>query len=363
MNSELSYWLAFTKIPNIGPVRFQKIRKHFNSLEEAWHAPHGDFITAGIPSNIAQEITLRRSEVNPDSLIAELVQNKVLAVTLEDEAYPKLLKEIPDAPPVLYYKGDLGDDELLLSVVGTRKMSPYGKQVVETLVPSAIRAGATIVSGLALGVDAHAHTTCLTRNGRTIAVLASGLDTNSIYPSHNRFIAKKIISEGGLLVSERPIGATPLKTHFPQRNRIIAGLSQATLVIEAAQKSGANITAYQALEYNRSVGAVPGSMFSPLSTGCHALLQKGAAVVSSADDVLSLLGISDHSMKDKAIPRDLLTEQEEALYAFISFEPTSFDSIVQKTGLDAASTARLITHLEMKGYITDTGGRQYVKIV
>lgn len=366
MSSELSYWLAFAKIKSIGPIRFNKLIDYFETLETAWSAPKSELMAAGLPPASVDEIILRRSEIDPDILIAELVQNKIRAVTLHDDTYPKLLKKIPDAPPVLFFKGSLEPDQLSLAVVGSRSITDYGKSAIDSLIPPLARAGITIVSGLAFGVDAYAHNACIEANGRTIAVLASGLDTQNIYPSHHRYLVDTIIASGGLVVSEFPIGIAPIKAHFPQRNRIIAGLTQATIVIEAAKKSGSLITAGQALEYNRDVGAVPGSIFSNMSHGCNHLLQQGAQAITSPLDVFELLGIETKPTDTISAveTREACTPEASQLLALISHTPTHIDTLLEKTIKSASELAPLLMELEIKGYIKNTGGSKYaLKII
>lgn len=357
MNSELQYWLGFSQITKIGPVRFTKLIKHFDSLEQAWSASAYDIERAGIPHNISEEIVLRRSQVDLDALIGELVKNRVRAVTILDDDYPELLKNIPTAPPLLYFKGNLKKEKHIISIVGTRKMSDYGKSVVDKLIQDIAQAGVTVVSGLAFGIDAQVHQSCIEHNCRTMAVVASGLDDQSMYPSRNRYIAQEIIKNNGAIFSENPLYTIPQKHDFPQRNRIIAGMSQLTIVVEAAERSGSLITAIAALDFNRDVGAVPGNIYSPTSVGCHAIIKKGAYPITDAEDILSLLNI-DNNKNAKTIP---LTPEENNIIKHISHEPVDIDIIAKTANLPVQQVLGIITRLEIKGCIERSSGNKFFK--
>ncbi len=240
---DLKYWVALNNFSKFGPVRFKKLIKIFSNLKEAFYATATELIRAGIEPNIAEEFIAARQEIIPDSLMEKLEKEAVAVVTINDQRYPKLLTQIYDPPALLYYKGKLSEqDEFAVAVVGARKYSNYGRQVAEQIVKDLTNNNLTIVSGLALGIDCIAHETSLSHNGRTIAVLGSGLDKQNIYPTQNRYLADKIVASGGVIFSEFPLGTLPLKHHFPQRNRLISGLSLATLIIEAGEKSGSLIT-------------------------------------------------------------------------------------------------------------------------
>ena len=246
---DLKYWLCFSQFNNIGPARWQRLLKYFPDMESAFKAGHNELVQAGLEPEIAQELISARARIEPEALLDRLDKEKVGAMTIKDTAYPAQLKEIHGAPPLLYYKGDINiTNELCLAVVGARKYTPYGKQAAEHLVYVLAANRLVIVSGLALGIDAIAHETALAVNGLTVAVLGAGLDRQNIYPSANRYLADKILSSGGALVSEFPLGMAPLKHNFPQRNRVISGLSVGTLVVEANEGSGSLITAKHALD-------------------------------------------------------------------------------------------------------------------
>ena len=359
MDNELLFFNAFNQIPSIGPVRFRKLLTHFPNLETAWRAGAAEFLAAGLEDNVVAEIMGARGQIDPEEELAKLKSRQVELLTIRDAAYPKLLKEIPNPPAVLYIKGELlPADELSVAVVGTRKISPYGRQVAEDIVRQLTGAGVTITSGLALGVDAVAHRSVLENGGRTLAVLACGLD--SIYPASNRQIGESIAAGHGALISELPLGTPPLKHHFPNRNRIIAGLSLGTVVIEAAAESGALITARHALEQNRQVFAVPGSIYNPGSVGPNNLLKMGAKPVTSAADILEDLNLGhlEEQIKTQEVAGD--NEEETAILKLLTREPIHIDSIVKTAGLSASAVAATLTIMEMKGKVRNLGANQYV---
>ncbi len=275
--------------------------------------------------------------------------------------YPKLLAKIYDPPKVLYYRGDLSIcDQPTLAVVGSRKFSPYGQQACQHIVGPLARQGMVIVSGLALGIDGISHQTALDNQGKTIAVLGSGVDDNSIFPVTNRHLARKIIENKNLIISEFPCGFRPTSYSFPTRNRIIAGLSLGTLIIEAAEKSGALITASCALDYNREVFAVPNPIFSPTSAGVNNLIKNGAFPVTLPADITKILNIQD--IKQTMIVRQLIpaSKQEEAIYKILSKEPKHIDLIIKQTNLDSHIVNGTLTLMEIKGLVKNVGNMMYI---
>src|SRR3989344_3929142 len=343
-NNELKYWLAFNQINEIGPVRFQKILAYFPDLKTAWQAPTKDF-----------------QEISPDEELEKIKAKKINVATILDDNYPKLLKEIYAPPPLLYYLGVLDlNDQNPLAVVGTRKMTSYGQQVTQKIVSDLASAGLTIISGLALGVDACAHQTALAVGGKTAAVLGHGLD--QIYPMSNRLLAKKILQNNGALISEFPLGMLPFKSNFPQRNRIIAGLSLGTLVVEAGLESGALITAQFALEQNREVFAVPGDINRFGSQGPNQLIKNGAKMVSAADDILEFLNIKqikNFNLANKILPQ---TEEEKIIQKALANEPRHIDKIAQLVRLDISIVSATLTMMEMKGLVKNLGNQIYQNV-
>ncbi len=358
---DLKYWVALNNFPKFGPVRIKRLKKHFPNMESAFKASANELNRAGIENKLTDEFLAARININPDQLLEQLNQEGINVITIENKNYPKLLSEIYDPPQLLYYKGQLEtQDEFALAVVGTRKYTNYGKQVAEQIVKDLALNNLTIVSGLALGIDALSHLAALEVKGRTIAILGSGLDKQSIYPSANRYLADKIIASGGAVISEFPLGTPPLKHHFPQRNRIISGLSLGTLVIEAGEKSGALITASHALEQNREVFTVPGSIYSPASAGPNQLIKLGAKTVTSAADIIETLDLAQVTAyidNKKIIPE---SAEEEKIISHLTHEPAHINELVRLTKLDTGIINSTLTIMEMKGMIRNLGGMQYV---
>ncbi|HPA25985.1 MAG TPA: DNA-processing protein DprA [bacterium] len=361
-NPELKYWLAFLKLPKVGPVRLRKILRYFGSLKIAWSGEAMDFIAAGVEEDIVLGMLSKRQEINLEQLLEQMKQENIHAVTLEDKFYPKLLREIYNPPPVIFFKGTLNleADEFSLGVVGTRKYSPYGARVTPEIVRELTNKGLVIVSGLALGIDSMVHEATLEVKGRTIAVLGSGLDSKNIYPAFNKYLSEKIVANDGLLVSEYAPGTEPLKGNFPQRNRIISGLSLGILVIEAPESSGALLTARFALEQNREVFAIPGSIYSANSFGPNNLIRMGAKLVTGADDILEALNLNlvkEFVMTKKIVPDSL---EEAKILENLSGEPIHVDELVRLTKLDTALLNSTLTLMEMKGRVRNLGSMMYV---
>ena len=359
MQTDHPYFNAFNLIPQIGSVRMRKLRNFFPDLETAWQAEHGELLRSGLEENIVNKILETRKIVDPHEEYSKLGVLNISMITLSDQDYPKLLLEISNPPPVIYMRGQLaGQDAMSIAVVGTRKFTSYGKQVAGDLVAALVRANLTIVSGLALGIDALAHKVAIDHDGRTVAVLACGLD--SIYPASNRLLAEEILQKNGVIISELPLGTPPLKHHFPHRNRIISGLSLGTLVIEAAADSGSLITAQHALDQNRQVFAVPGSIFNPGSVGSNNLLKLGAKPVTKAADILEELNLE--TLQTELITQEIIgdNEEEQAILKLLKREPTHIDLVVKTSGLPAATVAATLMIMEMKGKVRNLGANQYV---
>jgi len=280
---------------------------------------------------------------------------EIKTININDENYPKLLKEIEDSPEVLFYRGELKPEENCFAVVGTRMASSYGKQVALEIAGDLAEAGLTIVSGLAPGIDTFCHQATLERNKRTIAVLGTGVDKKSIYPQSNLKLAEKILETGGCLISEYPPGTPGSKFTFPNRNRIISGLSLGVLVVEAKQKSGALITARHAFEQKRKVFAIPGSIHSLNSKGCHYLIKKGAKLVENANDILKELNLPcSRFYLEQEIKGE--NEEENIILNVLKEEALDIDKIIEKTKLSAAAAASTLAILEIKGKVRNLGG-------
>jgi len=281
---------------------------------------------------------------------------EIKTVSINDKNYPKLLKEIKDPPEVLFYRGELKPKENCFAVVGTRMSSPYGKQVALEIAGDLAEAGLIIVSGLAPGIDTFSHQAAVERGKRTIAVLGTGLDEKSIYPQSNLKLAEKILETGGALISEYPPGTRGTQFTFPQRNRIISGLSLGVLVVEAKQKSGALITAHYGFEQNRKVFAVPGPIHSSNSRGCHYLIKKGAKLVENANDILKELNLPE--LTSPGLMRGE-TEEENLILGVLKEGVLDIDKIIEKTKLSAATVASTLAVLEIKGKVRNLGGNTY----
>ncbi len=283
--------------------------------------------------------------------------NDITTISINDAAYPPALKEIHNAPRTLYVRGTLpARDALALAVVGTRTPSAYGKQITPGIVRELVRHGATIVSGLALGIDGIAHEATLASGGVTVAVLGSGIDDASIYPPSHKTLARRILESGGALISEYAPGTTPERFHFPERNRIIAGLSRGVLIIEAKEKSGALITATLALKENRDVFAVPGPITSEHSRGPNRLLREGAKAVLDAYDILEEYGI--YTAADTT-NEQALSENERAILKLLADGPRFADELSAATGRAPAELTTTLVALELAGRIINLGGGRF----
>ncbi|MFA5070481.1 MAG: DNA-processing protein DprA [Patescibacteria group bacterium] len=358
-SQEKIYWLFFSLIPEIGPVRFKKLYSYFKNLGDAYAASSFELLKAGLEEKMISIIQNKKKEIALEKEWQKLEKEKISLMTIKDTGYPALLKEIYDPPAVLYWQGEfINPSEFLFAVVGTRKPSSYGRQATEEIVRPLAQNKISIVSGLALGIDAVAHQATLDSGGRTIAVLGSGLDI--IHPRLNYRLAEKILENRGLILSEFPLGSPPLKPHFPQRNRVIAGLSLGTLIIEAPLRSGALITARFALEQNREVFCLPGSIFSPNSLGPNNLIKMGARPVTSYTDILNPLNLemAGEFQENQTISPD--TAEEKIILKILSRQPLHIDKIIEGSKLKPSIINSALTLMEMKGMVKNIGGMHYV---
>ena len=294
------------------------------------------------------------------NLIAEKMIDDIKTISIKDKTYPKLLREIKGAPKVIYYKGEILAEENCFAIVGTRMYSTYGKQVALEIAGDLAEAGLIIVSGLAPGIDTFAHQAVVERKKRTIAVLGTGVDEKSIYPQSNLKLAEKILATGGALISEYPPGTPGSRFSFPNRNRIISGLSLGVLVIEAKQKSGALITAEWAKKQSRKVFAIPGLIHSSNSKGPHYLIKNGAKLVENANDILTKLS-SVRELKFPSQSKIIIgeTEEENSILNALKEEILYIDQIIEKTKLPASKVAGILAILEIKGKVKNLGGNTY----
>lgn len=357
---KLQYWLALAQIPELTPLRLRKLLQLVhNDAAKAWHLSAQDLTNNGFDPASAQTIIAKIKQSDPSLALAILQKHGLQAITIQDPEYPAQLKEISSPPLILYYKGELPkQSEQLIAVVGTRKPTFYGRQATLGLTKELARAGLTIVSGLALGADTFAHQAALEEGAKTIAILGNGLDT--IHPTSNINLAKRILEQGGCVISEFPPGTPPLKQNFPARNRIIAGLSLGVLIAEASEKSGTLITANHALDQNREVFAVPGNIYSPNSSGTNNLLKMGAHVVTSAADILNILNLNtgNNALSNIEIKGD--SETEEIILSLLSHEPTPVDELIKSSKLNTSEINSTLTIMEMKGKISNTGGNSWI---
>lgn len=358
MDEEKLYWLAFSAFNGVGPKRFALLRNYFGSAKKAWEAKENELLEIGLGPKLTSALLDFRKTFNPRSYFLRLREKKIECYFLDDNNYPENLKKIDNPPFVLYVKGIIRpEDDLSISVVGTRKMTGYGGQVTESLITELVGAGLTIVSGLARGVDSMAHKAALKAGGRTIGVLACGLDI--VYPPENISLVKEIINGHGAVISEFPLGMQPMPGSFPARNRIISGLSLGTVVIEAPEKSGALITARHAVEQGREVFAIPGPITSPNAAGPAHLIKMGAKLVFNIEDILEELGIKSGVRSRET--REILPEnpEEETILSLIKNEAKHIDEIVRESGFDSGKVASIMSLMEIKGKVRNLGNMIY----
>lgn len=359
---ERQYWLGFSVFPGVGPRKFQALLEHFGTAKNAWSASKEDLISSGLGKILTNKFDQFRNEFSIAEYAKKLVEKDVQFVISSDKGYPKLLKQIKNPPFVLYVRGDInvlgGPAAPSIAVVGTRKITQYGREVTEMFTGELVLAGFTIVSGLAMGVDAVAHKTTIESGGKTIAVLGCGVDCCS--PEENLGLYNSIL-RSGCVISELPLGHTPTKGSFPSRNRIIAGLSLGVVVTEGAADSGALITADYAFKNNRKVFAVPGPITSGLSKGPYKLIEKGAKLVTSADDILEELKAQNANLKTTAQSSKRKeirgeTNDEQKILEILENESLNFDEIVKRAKLSSSAVGSLLSMMEIKGRVRDLGG-------
>ncbi len=352
------YYLGFNLTPGIGPVRLRRLLEYFGSPAEAWSASAEQLRRAGLEQSCIASLQEVRRRFD---LRAELSRIQSLGITLltwDDPAYPDRLRHIYAPPPVLYVRGTFLPGEPMVAIVGTRRPTAYGREVGRRLAADLAHHGVTVVSGLAIGIDAEGHRAALAAGGRTVAVLACGVDQP--YPLRHRAMAEEIVHRGAL-VSDYPPGTPPEPRNFPPRNRIISGLSLGVVVVEAGRRSGALITADFAAEQGREVLAVPGSILSAASQGCHELIALGARLVRGVEDILEELHLSrvaDQQQVRQAVPE---SDVEAAVLGLLSAEPVHVDELGQHAGLPIAVLSSTLTVMELKGLVRHVGGMQYVR--
>ncbi len=360
MDNPKLYWIGFNLVKGIGAVRFRALLDFFGDPAIAWQAPTDALQNAGLSPKIIENLVKLRRQVSLEQIWERIQAQGIQVLTWDDAEYPRLLKEIDQPPPVLYLRGSLqSSDEWAVAVVGTRRITPYGRQVGEEVGRVLAQNGITVVSGLAVGVDTVAHQSALKAGGRTLAVLGSGVD--HIYPPSNRRLADEIITQGAI-ISDYPPGTTPDAANFPPRNRIISGLARAVVVIEAGETSGALITATFANEQGRDVFAVPGNIYAPHCVGTNRLIRDGAAPLLSVQDVIQSLNMTmvvEHKAARVALPGDAT---EAALFQILGSEPMHVDDILQQANLPIEKVSAALAMMELKGMIRQVGGMHYVGV-
>jgi DNA processing protein len=384
MSQERTYWLAWSQVSGVGPILIDRLQQHFGSLEAAWNADSSDLLAIdGVGTQSLGKISTARAKIDPGQLlITHSTANPQWWARIDPE-YPRLLREISSAPSILYYRGQVNIAENqgnipTIAIVGTRDPSDYGKRWARKISACLATNGFTIVSGMAQGIDTEAHLACLEAGGRTIAAVGTGVDL--VYPPRNQKLWSDI-QQQGLIVSEYVAGTPPDRSHFPARNRIIAGLSRVTIVIEAPTKSGALITAYQANDFNRDVYVLPGSIDSPNAIGCLGLLSRGAQPILSLDHLLELLAaiphlntpeqlqlfptatsqrpISSATNSFQTLPPPDLAPDLQQVWLVVTDQPASFDEIVTRSQLPTATVSSLLLQLELLGFVTQLAGMRY----
>ncbi len=358
---DLIYLLALHQVNGLGPIRLKKVLDHFGSAKAAWEAKEKEFKALGIYQSTIDKLKQIKSSLDPEKNFGQLQKDGIKVLTIFDEAYPESLKQIYDPPIILYYKGEiLAQDEKAIAVVGTRKITSYGQMVTEQLTMKLSGFGVTIVSGLARGVDTEAHRSALKAEGRTLAVLGGGL--NQMFPAENSSLAQEITSGFGAVMSEFPPDYPAVPGNFPPRNRIVAGLSKAVLVTEAAEDSGSLITARLALEQGKDVFAVPGPITSNLSKGPAQLIQQGAALVTSAEEILEVLGWIGIKNKELSSKNQAnLSDSEKTILNYIENESKHIDEICRNLKKPSYEVSAELIKMEISGLVRNLGSGNYIK--
>ncbi len=356
------YLHGLNMAPQFGPTRLGRLFEFFNDWEEAYKADGSVLAMAGIEPDIVDKFINHRQKINLEDEAAKLVKENIKIMTIADNNYPELLKQISKYPPIFYYKGQMEiADELCVAVVGTRKITNYGRTVAPYLIEPLLQTGVTIVSGLAYGVDGQMQQLAIQNHKRTIAVLGGGLDDKCLYPKQHALLAQEILDNGGALISEYPIGTPALKQHFVARNRIISGLSVATVIIECNLKSGSLITAKYALEQNRNVYAVPGPIYAEMSQGPNNLIKMGAKLITQAGDILDDLNLKSLPEQKQAQSEFGDNPIETQILSLLNFEPVNINDIIRTLGLETGAVTSALTFLEIKGRVKNLGAQQYIK--
>lgn len=354
---EKMFLAALQSVSGIGNSRLRILVDFFGSARQAWQADRRNlFLCKGLDDATRNQLIVQRERIDVESLAEAWQRKGITVLSLADEAYPALLRTIYNPPVLLYCRGKIPAADHHIAIVGSRRASPYGKNVASMLASELAAAGVTVVSGAARGIDTAAHKGALGR-GYTVAVLGCGVDV--VYPPENAKLLAAIM-ENGAVVSEYPPGTPAHAAYFPARNRIINGLSQGVVVVEAAERSGALITTDYALEEGRDVFAVPGSIFAESSRGVHRLIQQGAKLVTDVVDILEEYNVRSGE-RLSGITR--LEADEQMVYSVLGFEKAvGIETIVEMTGLSTSAVAYILLQMEIRGLITAQGGQQYLRL-
>jgi DNA processing protein len=351
------YWVGFHHVPFIGAGRMRTLLDRFGSLELAWQA-EAQALKGVLDERSLASLVETRQSLNLDTVMARLERSGTRAMTLLDDDYPRLLAQIPSPPPVLFMRGSFSMlDEQAVGIVGTRRMTPYGREVTEDIGGGLARAGVTIVSGLARGVDGVAHRAAIAAEGRTIAVLGGGIDR--VYPTEHRRLAQDV-ADHGVLLSEYMPDEPADAPHFPARNRIISGLSLGVVVTEAPERSGALITVDFAADQGRDVFAVPGHVTAPNSAGCNRIIRDGARIVRTAEDILEDLRLGS-AVPDPVQQPLLIDERDRRLIAVLTGDPQHIDDIAALVNLTVSQVSVQLMTLELQGLVRNVGAQNYVR--
>jgi DNA processing protein len=357
-------WFLLHMIPGLGNIAFKNLLEKFGSPNAVLNASFPELTgVVGVKEETARNIAQKRYEKDPLKELKKIERCGACIVTYSDATYPQALREIYDPPMLLYLKGnDIPNNRSFISMVGSRTPTHYGLQVAERIAQGLARRGLGVASGMARGIDSAAHWGCLSGRGFTIAVLGNGIDR--VYPASNKKLFQKI-TEQGAIISEFPLGTPPKPNHFPIRNRIISGLSKAVVVVEATKNSGSLITAAQALEQGRDLFAVPGSVNSFKSTGCHFLIKQGAGLVENADDILEEIGLNQpFRSKTDTFKNEIIlpmNEPEKIIYNLIGDYPMHIDQIAYQGNLEPQEVSSTLTRMELKGIIRQLPGKMFIR--
>lgn len=352
---ERTYLLALCSEDIFGSIAISTLFTQYHSFQKIFESDPMEW--QGITEQLKTKWKNRKPSINPNEVLNQLNQHYTNFLTYYDSEYPQLLKEISSPPIILYYQGNLNAfNAISLGVVGTRMISSYGQQVVQNFIPPLATAGITITSGFQKGIDQAAHKATLENNGITIAVLGTGIDQE--YPSHSKKLREELLAKNGLILSEYPLGTPAYNYNFPRRNRIISGLSKGVLVVEAALKSGSLITAKYALEQNRDVYAVPGSVFSSLSQGPHFLIKQGAKCITSPEDLLE--EFTDTPATSENLLPSTLSEYQLKIYKRLQVHPYTLDELVDELKLPVDQLSSELTLLEIEGVIANMHDGTYI---